>query len=415
MSPQTKASVRRIAVLVGVSRATVSRALRGAPRVSAATRTRVVAAARAAGYCLNPAASIFMSQIRRGRVMSYRGKIAWLNPGEDPRMMDKAPWLIAMHQGVRQRAEQTGYLIEDVWLRDPTLNPSRLTTVLRARGIQGLMIPSYHPHLTRIKWELFACVTMNSLLMPPFHLAGPDLIDGVRRTMAQLRRRGYARIGLMLHPLHDGHTEGMERAAYLLETASLPPDARVPILLSPENVATSEQVADFGRWVRQHRPDVVMCCDENVVDWARALGLDVPGELGLVNLGRHPHLTHWAGMDQREDQIGAAAVDLVVGQLVHGELGIPPFQKEVLVKGEWVEGPTIRPPDRKTKRTRAATTRLPLVSTRGRSRTTSAADSMCALPRRPTLPPEPDVYSGRISSCQPVALIPRMAPACLKS
>jgi len=56
-----------------------------------------------------------------------------------------------------------------------------------------------------------------------------------------------------------------------------------------------------------------------------------------------PQCGSGSGTDQREDQIGAAGVDLVVEQLVRGELGIPPFQKEVLIKGEWVEGPTVRP------------------------------------------------------------------------
>ncbi|HET6634573.1 MAG TPA: LacI family DNA-binding transcriptional regulator [Streptomyces sp.] len=50
-------SLDDVAARAGVSTATVSRALRGLPRVSAATRTRVEAAARDLGYVASPAAA----------------------------------------------------------------------------------------------------------------------------------------------------------------------------------------------------------------------------------------------------------------------------------------------------------------------------------------------------------------------
>jgi DNA-binding LacI/PurR family transcriptional regulator len=323
---------------------TASRALRGDRCVSAARRAQVAQAAAALGYRLNPAASSLMSHIRRRRVATYRGKIAWLNPGRPPFAMADLPWRRPLYEGVRQCAEQSGYLLESVWLNDPSLRPDRLNAVLIARGIQGLVISNPHPHLDHIEWNRFACATtLPSPIAPPVHLASSDLMHGVRESFVHLRGHGYDRIGLMLHLIHDRESQGMVRAAHMFETADLPARARLPVLLLPHPADPPDRVAAFGNWVKRYQPEAVICCDEHVLGWARTLGIAVPGRLGLVHLNRHSYLKKWAGIDQREDQIGAAAVDLVVGQLVRGEFGIPPFQKEVLIKGQWVDGATVRP------------------------------------------------------------------------
>jgi LacI family transcriptional regulator len=42
------------------------------------------------------------------------------------------------------------------------------------------------------------------------------------------------------------------------------------------------------------------------------------------------------------DRLGAAAVELLTGQLTRGELGLPADPRVVLVEGRWVEGRTLR-------------------------------------------------------------------------
>ena len=121
-----------------------------------------------------------------------------------------------------------------------------------------------------------------------------------------------------------------------------PAKNRLPVLFLPDTTDESARVVAFAEWVPRYQPDAVICCDEHVLGWTHRLGIAVPGRLGLVHLNRHPYLKQWAGIDQREDQIGAAAVDLVIEQLVRGETGIPPSQKEVLIKGKWVDGATLR-------------------------------------------------------------------------
>jgi len=343
MKDKAPPTVRDVAARAGVSRMTASRALRGERRVAASTRLKVEQAAAALDYHPNRAASAVMSSIRLRRVSEYRGKIAWIHGGESPRAMDEVPWERPLYEGVRRRSEQSGYLLENIRLNDPQLRPERLTGMLIARGVQGLIVPGFHSCLTHLDWDAFACVTSQTdPRLPPIHLASTDVAHGVRESFAHLHRRGYSRIGLMLHAPHERSSRGAERATYLLECDGLPAKGRIPVLRFPEPVEPAELIRLFAEWFQRHHPDAVICCDEHLLTWTRALGIDVPGTLALVHLNRHPYLTQWAGIDQRADQIGGAAVDLMVGQITRGETGIPPFQKEVLIKGEWVDGSTVR-------------------------------------------------------------------------
>ena len=60
-------TIRALAKQLGLSRTTVSEALRGLPSIQRETAKRVCAAAEKAGYRANPMASAVMSQIRRSR------------------------------------------------------------------------------------------------------------------------------------------------------------------------------------------------------------------------------------------------------------------------------------------------------------------------------------------------------------
>ena len=345
MTEKRRSTLRDVAARAGVSRTTVTRVLRGDRYVSDSVRARVEQAARELGYERNPAVSTVMSHIRRQRVAGYRGKLAWLNATPDRDGVNRWSWLRALHAGVTDRCGQVGYLLENIWLNDPSLEAVTLDRVLKARGTQGLVLHGWHAHLDALDLSGFACATTAiSGALPHLHVAGPDLVEGVHVAWGALAQRGYQRIGLVLHEKHDSGTHSAERGAYLVHSHDLPARRRIPPLMLPAGHSPEDLIQIFGKWIEHYKPDAVLCCDENMTAWARELGISVPDDLALAHLARHPHLTEWAGIDQREEQIGAAAVDLVVGQLARGDLGIPPFQKEVLIKGQWVDGPTVASP-----------------------------------------------------------------------
>jgi hypothetical protein len=72
------------------------------------------------------------------------------------------------------------------------------------------------------------------------------------------------------------------------------------------------------------------------------MGLNAPDGIGLVHLDRTAGLSGWAGIQQRHEQIGFAAVDMLTGQLQRNEFGPPPFQKCMFVYGTWLHGETVQ-------------------------------------------------------------------------
>ena len=76
--------------------------------------------------------------------------------------------------------------------------------------------------------------------------------------------------------------------------------------------------------------------------WVVGLDLHVPRDLGLVHLDWSDAVAPLAGVDLDGEALGAAAVDLLAGQLHANELGIPRREKIVAVTGRWVPGHSLR-------------------------------------------------------------------------
>ena len=133
-------TVQAVAVAAGVSRATVSLALRNDRSIAATTRSRIYAVAEQLGYKTNPLVSALMSSIHARRLSQKHTVLAYVTT--DPQF---APWrtwrmFIEMHDGAKARAEELGYRLEEFPLRTPGMTPKRYVQMLQTRGILGLLI-----------------------------------------------------------------------------------------------------------------------------------------------------------------------------------------------------------------------------------------------------------------------------------
>jgi DNA-binding LacI/PurR family transcriptional regulator len=107
----------------------------------------------------------------------------------------------------------------------------------------------------------------------------------------------------------------------------------------------------FRKWFLEMKPEVVVSDDVRVQEWLKNLGVQVPKQVGLVHLDCSRNRSTCSGIDQHHEMLGAAAIDLVVGQLHRNETGVPFYPKNVMIEGTWVDGSTVRrkPLNRKTR------------------------------------------------------------------
>ncbi|HYD82899.1 MAG TPA: helix-turn-helix domain-containing protein, partial [Opitutus sp.] len=105
-------TLRTLARTLGLSRTTVSDALRGSPRVNPDTVARVREAAKAAGYERNPLTGAVMSLLRRSRGQQFRGVLAAIEMVEPGRVAHAVRYNESLLAGVSARADELGFKVE---------------------------------------------------------------------------------------------------------------------------------------------------------------------------------------------------------------------------------------------------------------------------------------------------------------
>ena len=130
--------MREIARELGVDASTVSRALRGDPRIGVGLSKTIRSAAERLGYRPNPLVSALMANRRRGKTADADVvALVTCYDGEDWRQKDVCRW---EYEGIRRRAAHLGFRLEVFALEDYGGNAARLERTLRARGIVGVLL-----------------------------------------------------------------------------------------------------------------------------------------------------------------------------------------------------------------------------------------------------------------------------------
>ncbi len=340
-------TLRHVADHIGLSKATVSMALRGDSRIAPETRKRVEDAARALGYRVDADMAKLMAKVKASKQETFRGTIALLNPDPNEKIFDFVTTYREWVEGVRERATKRGYTIDTFWLHEKGMNTARLAGILRSRSIEGVLVPAtcgYNslPPAFREIWENFACVVMGIRhTEPPMNFACNDqyatALEGVKQAVAH----GYRRPGLALYKKVNDIVDQRFQGGFEMGCRVAGVYNDVPVLLYPDH--------DVGRamtqaWLKKHKPDVVICIDHQIEPWIRAAGFRIPGDVGLIHLDHHVNLPDWAGMEQNNKLVGSAAVDLLVSQIYFDQKGPPETPASTLIASRWVPGPSVRQP-----------------------------------------------------------------------
>jgi len=340
-APAPSPTVRQLASLAGVSRTTISLALRNHPSLPISTRQRIQALAERHGYQSDAVVSALMTRLRTSRKKRTVDTLAFLTfwPERDS-WLKKSVNDRRYFNGICRRAEKLGYQIETFWAKEPGLAPGRLSEILYTRAIRGIVIPPLlraSGHLS-LRWEYFAAAAIGyTTIKPDLHRATHSHLAGMVLALRQLKKRGYQRIGFANLFGQDERVRHNWLAGFLTYREIHSHDCTIPPFIPPQ-----WNLKEFKKWLDQNRPDVVLSNSSLPLKMLQDLGYDVPGEIGYANLDRATNDAPYAGVDQYPEQVGAAAIDLVVTQLQNNELGLPRHPQTLLLDGGWVDGPTIR-------------------------------------------------------------------------
>lgn len=323
-----------------VTAMTVSNALRGAANVSEDTRRRILALAEEMGYVPDPAVSRMMSYLagRKGKRV-FQNSIALLNTSEDPGFMEREAPLARFQRFACERAEELGYRVEPFWYHQPRTSPRRLAGILKARGIEGVILSSSGRADTELAFECdaFSFVALGDTIVKPKvnRVMEYHFNNGVS-LVRELLQLGYRKLGFVFNDDVQRMHALRHKAAALCHLDQVAPDEHVPIF---EYKKWNDRT--FWSWYKTHSPEVVVSNRSEALEALRRKNVAVPEETGFAQLELVDERESVAGMKTRFHLLGRAAVELLVGQLHSRELGAPEAPKTVKIEGSWHAGPTV--------------------------------------------------------------------------
>jgi LacI family transcriptional regulator len=337
----------------GVHVTTVSLAIRNHPRIPRATRDRLQQLARKMGYRPDPEIQSLVAYRTRmalrqnpptiAYVTNWDTRFGWKNVTAHPQFF----------AGAQSRAFQLGFKVEHFWLGEQFLRPQRLSRILRARSIHGLIIASHIPDLaptSPFEWEFFSAVKIDYLpSCPALHNVTNDHMGIVRTAVRRALAAGYKRIGFIMHRDWNDCANRLWSAAFLGEQSVLPAAARIPIMMFPDQERDKGSAprrdfnpiaptAAFRRWFDQHQPDIILSKQSFVRPCLAELGLRVPGDVAFLDLFLDDVSGATAGVRQNYELVGETAAEILIGLVCHSKMGEPNVARTTLIGGTWFDG-----------------------------------------------------------------------------
>lgn len=343
MNSATPPRIKDIAARLGLAPVSVSVALRGMTGVSEATREKVQACAKALGYRPDPALSALAEYRRRSRPVSAFSQIAFITDYPEKRLPFWA-YVEEFLAGARLRGRLYGYEVIPYWLREGGCTRRQASSILFNRGIKGLLIaplPVEETHLG-LTWKYFCSVAIGSSLMSPqLDYATFDYHHAVQTVTAEVRSRGYKRLGFVLLQQRDARFRHQPLDAFYGDQRRHPELPALP----PFDPADFSEAA-FWHWFETYHPDVIITDATDIFPaLLRQRGLRVPTDIGVACFCKFSSQKHDAavsGVLQDLPAIGAAAVDQLHTKLLSNAYGVPEHSHGILTHGQWFEGETLK-------------------------------------------------------------------------
>ncbi len=342
-----------IAKRASVHISTVSLALHDHPSLPPSTRQRIKSLAEEMGYRRDPELQALMAYRRSMNIRREAPPLAYITHWHTRWGWKDSPAHEHFHLGAVHKAGELGYKVEHFWLGEPGMTARRLSDILYARGISGLIFASHVPTKTMpmdFDWSRFAAVKIDycpqSLRL---HNVTNDQRSMIQLAMRRILQAGYRRIGMVMPRWWDEFVGRAWSAGFLAEQQDLEPEEQIPILhYGPARMMDAPAASDwsvpreeFRRWYGAYRPEVVLSYGRFVHEVIASLGISVPGDVAFADIFLHDEPGRTAGLRHNSDRVGEVAVEMLVAQLHRHSFGLPDIPSCTLVEGDWCDGRTL--------------------------------------------------------------------------
>jgi len=215
---------------------------------------------------------------------------------------------------------------------------SRIENILRARNIRGILLL---PHgglkveWHRFDWEHFSAVRLGRPFdeVALFHSVAPDQSSNAALAFSKMRERGYKRIGFL-------GVGTWHRAGFLERQCEEPEALRVPPFTLPKQTPAT-MIPELDKWLKCYKPDAILTEMREAVDIFTKAGYRIPEDIALAGTTALDIPGVDAGIDQHPSETGRVASLLLISLLNENDRGTPAIQREILIKGEWIDGKSL--------------------------------------------------------------------------
>ena len=305
-------SLADISKELGISKMSVSLALRGKNGVSEQLRGKVLAYAKKIGYKRDAEICRTMASIKLRGAGQFCGTIAMLLAVENESVLVNHPTFSEFHKGILRGAEKIGYNIDTFCLYEKGTTAKSLMRIFKSRGIRGGVLAGMYdsaylsPKFSEL-WKEFKFIAVGLRTYNP-HLdyTSADQYLVARNAVKELLNLGYTRPALVLDKnIHDV-VEGRFAGGFLEAQLRIKSSDRIPPFFHNADVVESEK--NFAKWYLKHKPDSILCLYNTPKKWLENLGVKIPKDVALVQLERRAKNPEWSGMNQHNDVVGELAV-----------------------------------------------------------------------------------------------------------
>lgn len=339
-----KITLKDIAQEAGVSATAVSLAMRGSGRISNDRTQKIQQIAERLGYARDPMMSALCAYRDTNRPRINNANIYFLQFGHASKSIkNQGTEERDLWNGALKETKQLGYSLNKIWVGDPSLNPERIRSILKSRGVAGLIVYQANSPIDHLK-SIFNDFSVMWLGDGPkdtsLHSVRLNRFSSMKLAWENLSTQGYQTGGLVFSEHSADQNYGEWDAAHSHFQRKFVGRAQYipPLTFRSNEDCDIDALRD---WLEKWKPQVIISAFKKVYHLLQQLDLDIPNDIGYLALSTN-NGSEITGIDQEMESISQTGIRLLDQLIRNREQGIPKHQQIIETNGQWNSGETLK-------------------------------------------------------------------------